>query len=162
VTLARVLHVHISQTLGGVLVGALATISASGLQMFGASRIRKADDRATHRSELAGAMREYLTVLDLVVEELRGVPNHPKSRIGSRLDRQLYAIARGTRQQELADRLAAAAAHLRLVAPDDVDELMQKVQAHTRGYEAGDDKWFADWVTLRAEVRDGFKAALAS
>jgi hypothetical protein len=125
-----------------------------------ADKRRQEDGREARARELMGAMREYLTVHDLLIEEMRQVPTHPKTRIGEKLDQTIFGIARGTRIQSLIDRLSAASSHLRLIAPAKVDELMQNVMTHAEDYSPGDDDCYAKWKTLRAELRDGFKAAL--
>jgi hypothetical protein len=76
--------------------------------------------------------------------------------LGRLIERAVY----GRRRHDLLDRLAAASAHLRLVAPPEVDAYMIKVEVLAEEHRPGDRKWIKRWRELRAEMRQGFREAL--
>jgi hypothetical protein len=77
------------------------------------------------------------------------------------LVRLLKRLAYGNRAGELTDRMATASAHLRLVAPQDVLELMQELDS-ILGREPYDDAWREDWRQARERLRSSFRSALGT
>jgi len=129
--------------IGGVAV-LLATGFATGFAEFRAARIRKADHDVVFRAELKTAMREFLAALDAVILEASGEIKPPKLNrlerrlvaatehlgldfIGEVLARILHRVMYGQRHDQVIDRLIAASAHLRLIAPPAIDDLMHEM-----------------------------------
>ena len=138
-----------------------AAISASSAAIgYGANALRergarKETTRAARSTELHQVLREYMAALDASVMEVEDFPMPPKvtaldrwveSRLrGTLLDLARHLIVRllkrlvyGRRHDDLSDRLVAASARLRLVAPPQVDALMEEVETLARKYPVGD------------------------
>jgi hypothetical protein len=74
--------------------------------------------------------------------------------------RVLRRIAYGNRLGHLTDRMTAASAHLRLVAPPEVLSLMQEVDDLFGGPESRGNAWKAEWPSLRKRLQEGFRHTL--
>ncbi|MEA2188498.1 MAG: hypothetical protein QOK16_3509 [Solirubrobacteraceae bacterium] len=161
----------------GSLIGAGAVLLGSLLTGHREQRVRVAEREASRRAELKTAMREYLAALDAVTNELRDQLAQPTpTRVDRSLDRAMqraglqvvvFMIGRllnravyGRRHEVLADELMVAAAHLRLVAPPAVADLMREVEEVALEYSSGDEQWQATWMLLRARVRAEFRSQL--
>ena len=72
------------------------------------------------------------------------------------LQRAIY----GRRAGEVTDRLVAASAHLRLIAPPAVEAYMVEAEVVTRSHRPGDKKWQEEWKAFRGRMRQGFREAL--
>jgi hypothetical protein len=66
----------------------------------------------------------------------------------------------GKRPEQLGDRLADAAAHLRLIASPEVERYMIEGEQLSRKYEPGNERWLEDWKAYTSRMRAGFRAAL--
>jgi hypothetical protein len=155
---------------GAVLAGVLITIIRDG-------RIRKEDRLAANRRELQQAMQEYMAALDAAILEADDFPAplrqtavdqwFAKEVRGTLIESFLHLIYRllkravyGHRLDDLSDRLVAASAHLRLVAPPAVEEYMREAEALGKEHRASDEDWKEKWKALRAKMRQGFREAL--
>jgi len=160
-----------------------AAISATSAALgYGANALRERGARKeaakTARStELHQAVREYMAALDAVMLEAEDFPVPPRV---TKIDRWVEKEVRGTvfelfghivvrllkrlvygrRHDDLSDRLVAAAARLRLVAPPEVEALMSEVEALAREYRAGDPRLMEQWRPLRDRMRAEFRDAL--
>jgi hypothetical protein len=56
--------------------------------------------------------------------------------------------------------MGAWSAHLRLVAPPEVEAYMIEGEALGRRHVAGDEAWTAEWRDFRSRMRQGFREAL--
>lgn len=138
---------------------------------------RRTDARGAKRAELKTAMREYLAALDALTSELLDQPapvaptrvDRAVGRVMTKagadvptflLNRMVHRLAFGQRQAQVIDRIAAASAYLRLVAPPSVVELMQEVDAVGRTYRAGDPRWTSSWLKTRDQIRSAFREHL--
>lgn len=137
----------------GSLIGAGAVLLRSLLEGVRDGRARKAECRAAQTAELKHAMREYLTALDAVER----VGLDPTGHFIARLVRR---VVYGQRIEHLSDRLAAASAHMRLVAPAAVDDLMREAEELGDRYSSGDKQWRAEWIALPARLRTSFRQEL--
>jgi len=166
-----------SSYLIGSLVGGGFVLAGSLLTMVRESRVRKAEHRAARRAELKSAMREYLAALDAVAIEIADSPATPRpTRVDAFLDwladrtgfsvilfiliRLLRRATHGGRHDELSDRLVAASAHLRLIAPVGILDLMREIEDTAERYEPASGRWSGEWKVLRIRVRAAFRAEL--
>jgi hypothetical protein len=161
----------------GALIVAATTVLVFVLTGRRERRIRAEERAATDRGELQRAMREYLAATDAVV--LEAEREFPRPRL-TRADRWLEKSLKGTsleflalivvrllqramygrRPGEVTDRLAAASAHLRLVAPPEVEAYMVEAEGVTKRHRPGDEEWMEEWRALRERMRHGFREAL--
>jgi hypothetical protein len=166
-----------SRYVAGSLIGAGAVLMGSVVTGLREWRVRRAERGVARKTELKIAMREFLAVLDAIMVELSDEPAPP---MPTWLDRKLVpAIARlgftfvfelltllfrravyGQRNQQLVHRLAAASAHLRLIGPPSVEELMREAETLGRRYQPGDPKWRDEWSAVRARIRTSFREEL--
>lgn len=160
-----------------------AAISATSAALgYGANALRergarKEAARAARGTELHQALREYTAALDASMMEVEDFPMPPKMTaldrwIERKLQGTLADLARhlivrllkrlvyGHRHDDLSDRLVAASARLRLVAPPQVEALMGEVEALARKYPVGDPQLLTSWKPLRERIRLEFKDAL--
>jgi hypothetical protein len=161
----------------GGLIGAAGTLLVWGLSALRDHFIEKQRRREYDRTVLKGALVEYLAALDALTLELMDQPPPPVPTVIDRsfdrlvdklglawtltvIVRILRRVAYGNRPYELTDRLAAASAHLRLVAPPAVLDLMQQLDVLFRKFEHRDETWRAEWESTREQLRSGFRDAL--
>jgi hypothetical protein len=160
-----------------------AAISATSAALgYGANALRergarKEAARAARGTELHQALREYVAALDASMMEVEDFPMPPKMTAldrwmerklqGTLLDlarhlviRLLKRLVYGHRHDDLSDRLVAASARLRLVAPPQVEALMVEVEALARKYPVGDPHLLTSWKPLRERIRREFKDAV--
>jgi hypothetical protein len=167
-----------SGTVVGAIIGAGAALLATGLTgafaEFRAARVRKTDYDVTYRAELKVAMREFLAALDAVILEASNEMKSAKLTwldrkllvatkplgldfIGEVLARILHRIMYGQRHEQVIDRLIAASAHLRLIAPPAIDELMKEMDGLGKRYKQEDEEWQTEWIALRTRMRAAFR-----
>jgi len=166
-----------SSYIAGSLIGAAAVLAGVLLTGVREGRIRKGERSTARRAELQQAMHEYLAALDVISYDLTTEPVMPRRTVfDEMMDRAvekaglafaLHLIIRllrravyGRRQYELVDRLAAASARLRLLAPSEVEEMMLAADTMARLYKAGDAEWAERWMELRSEMRQRFREIL--
>jgi hypothetical protein len=168
---------YLEGTLIGALIVAVTTVLVFVLTGVRERRIRSDERAAAERGELQRAMREYLAATDAaVLEAEREFPRPNQTRIDRWLDRSLKGTSAefvalifvrllqramyGRRTSEVTDRLAAASAHLRLVAPPEVEAYMVEAETVSKKHSPGDEKWMEEWRALRTRMRQGFREAL--
>jgi hypothetical protein len=168
---------YIEGTLIGALIVAVTTVLVFMLTGRREKRIRAEERALADKGELQQAMREYLAAVDAaVLEAEREFPPPRMSRADRWIERTLdgtsmeflaLIIVRllqramyGRRPGEVTDRLAAASAHLRLIAPPAVEAYMVEAEALTKEHKPSDDKWQEEWKAFRARMRQGFRQAL--
>jgi hypothetical protein len=163
----------------GVLIGVLSTVVIWGLTTWREHSAEAKRQREYSRLVLKGAMVDYLAALDsLVIDVYDQQPKRPASTAVDRtLDRVIERLglmwvitvvvgvsrrlAYGQRLGQLMDRMTAATAHLRLVAPPEVLALMREVDDLFSDYETLERRvWRANWLSVRAKVREGFRSVL--
>jgi hypothetical protein len=129
-------------------------------------------------------MREFLAAVDLVMLEASNEIRPPEL---TRFDRKLIAATKflgiakflsldtvgevaaralqrliyGQRPQHLTDRLVAASAHLRLIAPPDIDAILLELDGLMKRYAQGDEAWQAEWTAFRTRMRATFRDHIA-
>ncbi len=128
------------------------------------------------------AMREYIAALSGLVEasqwlpDIKREPDWRLSRFDKALDRLLRGslievitifviriierVSYGPRNEALADRVAAATAHLRLVASPAVQALVDEADTLLRSFRPRDPEWTASWKTFQIKLRQGFREEL--
>lgn len=158
-------------------IGAGAVIVGVVLTGMRETRLRTEDRDASRRAELKQAMREYLAALDAVMLEAEDFPLPPRlnrvdewfaesvkgtivEMLGHFIVRLLRRLIYGHRHDDLSDRLVAAAAHLRLVAPPAVEQFMSEVEVIAQARQTGDKNAKERWKEFRARMRQGFREAL--
>jgi hypothetical protein len=161
----------------GTLIGAGTTILGFAINAVREGRARKEERATSRQSELQQAMRAYLAAIDDLILEGQ---NHPVPPRRTRLDRVFEERMRGTtfefighilvrlleraiygrRKGELLDRLSAASAHLRLIAPQEVEAYMIEGEAICPRHRPGDEKWQEEWKDFRSRMRQGFREKL--
>lgn len=160
-----------------------AAISATSAALgYGANALRERGARreaarAARSTELHQAMREYMAALDAVMLEAEDFPApvHQSALdrwferkvegtiidyIGYMFVRLLKRLVFGRRHDDLSDRLVAATARLRLVAPPDVEALMSEVETLAREHRTGGSQLIERWKPLHDRMRLEFKDAL--
>lgn len=147
------------------------------LAMVRESFVRGAERREAKAAKLEAAMREYLAALDAITVEAENAPIPPKKNrfdrwlerkaqgttldfIGTLLARLLHRAVSGQRVVMLGDRLALAAAQLRLIAPESVLAIMQEVEEATKRAGPAGEHWPREWRLIRDDVRTGFRREL--
>jgi hypothetical protein len=147
---------------GALVVWALAT-----LREYFVEKHRRQDHE---RTVLKGALVDYLAALDSLMAEVFEQPSVPVPNvIDQALDslfkrlgidwvviffvRTLQRIAYGDRPGRLLDRLAEASAHLRLVAPAEILNLMRELEELTGRHRSGDSDWRDEWRGRRDDLR---------
>jgi hypothetical protein len=146
--------------------------------LIGAGIVAATEEReGAYKAELQRAMREYLAAADAAVLEAEKEMPRPRLTRADRwvektLDgtpveflalifvRLLQRAMYGRRPGEVTDRLVAASAHLRLVAPPAVEAYMAEAEAVTRNHKPGDEKWQEEWKAFRQKMREGFREEL--
>lgn len=165
----------------GVIIGAGIGVGSTTLAGWLASRrddrIRREERTDARHSELGLAMRNYLAAIAAIAAELpNDRPPLQPSAIDPWLDKLAkltgldfiaYIVGRllqramfGKRPEQLGDRLADAAAHLRLIAPPEVERYMIEGEQLSRKYEPGNERWLEDWKDYMSRMRVGFRATL--
>jgi hypothetical protein len=166
----------------GVIVGAAIGVGGTGLGVTLNSRrddrLRKEERDASLRDELRLAMRRYLAAIDAITAELSS--DLPAQTPLNRLDSQLLKIGKalgldfvaliigrllqrgifGTRPHQLIDRLSESSAHLRLIAPLEIERIMLEAEGLTKRYKPHDEQWMNEWREYRNRMRSGFRQAL--
>ncbi|MGD0455772.1 MAG: hypothetical protein ABSB69_19480 [Solirubrobacteraceae bacterium] len=160
-----------------------AAVSATSIALgYGANALRERGSRreaakAARSTELHQALREYMAALDAVMLEVEDFPaplrenaldrwverrleGTPVDVFGHLFGRWVKRRAYGRRHDDLSDRLVAAAARLRLVAPPQVEALMREVESLAREHRAGGPQLMERWRPLRERLRQEFKGAL--
>lgn len=166
-----------SSYIAGAVIGAGAVLAGVLITIGRDSRIRKEERNATKRRELQQAMQEYLAALDALMLEADDFPVPIRQ---TRVDRWVAKEVRGTtlefllhliyrllkrvvyghRHDDLSDRLVAASAHLRLVAPPAVEQYMVEGESLGKEHRDGDEQWKERWKEFRSRMRTGFREAL--
>jgi hypothetical protein len=165
----------------GVIIGASIGVGSTTFAGWLASRrddrIRREERTDARHSEVGLAMRNYLAAIAAIAAELpNDRPPLQPSAIDPWLDKLAkltgldfiaYIVGRllqramfGKRPEQLGDRLADAAAHLRLIAPPEVERYMIEGEQLSRKYEPGNERWLEDWKDYTSRMRAGFRAAL--
>jgi hypothetical protein len=162
----------------GALIATATTVLGFGLNAWREKGARRELRRSERQGELQRAMRAFLSALDdLTLEDETSAVVRPRltradrwaqERLrGTSIDFLVTILARlleramyGRRRHELSDRLTQASAHLRLVAPPDVETYMIEGEALGRRHRAGDDEWRREWREFRSRMRQGFREAL--
>jgi hypothetical protein len=162
----------------GALIATATTVLGFGLNAWREKGVRRELRRSERQGELQRAMRAYLSALDdLTVEDETSAVVRPRltradrwmqERLrGTSIDFLVTIIARlleramyGRRRYELNDRLTQASAHLRLVAPPEVEAYMIEGEALGRRHRPGDEQWQKEWREFRSRMRQGFRDAL--
>jgi hypothetical protein len=160
-----------------------AAVSATSIAFgYGANALRERGVRrealkAARSAELHQALREYMAALDAVMLEVEDfpVPLHvtaldrwvertlegtPVDVAGHLFGRWVKRHAYGSRHDDLSDRLVAASARRRLVAPPHVEALMREVEDLMREHRAGGPQLMESWRPLRGRLRQQFKDTL--
>jgi hypothetical protein len=166
-----------SSYIAGSLIGAGAALAGGVFATLRDSRLRKEQRIATNRRELRQAMQGYLAALDAIMLEAADfpAPSH-MTRVDRWIDRMLIRVmgplapfiatrlinrlVYGLRHDELSDRLVAAAAQLRLVAPPAIEEYMREAEMLAREHRGGSEQWRERWKAFRLRMRQGFREAL--
>jgi hypothetical protein len=164
----------------GPVIGAGATVLGVTLTSRRDDRIRCEGRESSRRAQLEQAMWRYLAAIDALTVEATGElpPQAQPLRIdpwlmkfakltgldfiGFILSRLLQRAIYGNRHNQLADRLADASAHLRLIAPPAVEAFMVEGEELSKRHEAHDDEWLEDWMDFRRRMRAGFRDALGA
>ena len=161
----------------GALIATATTVLGFALNGWRERGVRRELRRSERQGELQRAMRAFHSALDDLTLEDETYPVRPRL---TRADRWMQERLRGTsveflvtiiarlleramygrRRYELTDRLTQASAHLRLVAPPEVEAYMVEGEALGRRYAPGDEAWKAEWREFRSRMRQGFRAAL--
>jgi hypothetical protein len=158
----------------------LIGVALGGALSFGGQWLldRSGYDRA-REVELQVAMREFLAAVDAVMFEASGEMQAPEL---NRLDRKLVAVTKllgmdfvgeiaarilqrliyGQRPQQLVDRMGAATAHLRLIAPPEIDAILLELDGLGKRYKQGDHAWQAEWTAFRTRMRAAFREHVQS
>jgi hypothetical protein len=166
----------------GVIVGAVIGVGGTaiglGLNSRRDDRIRKEEREASRRDELQLAMRRFLAAVDALTAEMpedmpaKTPPNRfdswllkigtalgldfPALIIGRLLQRGIY----GKRPHELIDRLSEASAHLRLIAPPEIERILLESEGLRKRYKPHDEQWMNEWQDYRKQMRAGFRLVL--
>lgn len=161
----------------GVVIGVGGTLLIWLLTTWREHLAERQRRRDYDRLVLKGALADYLAALDAAALEMMDQPVPPVLNVVDRaidllikklglewvvmvVVRVLRRIAYGRRLGELTDRMTAASAHLRLVAPPEVLVLMQEVDELFSGSASRSDTWKSQWPSVRERLRDGFRQAL--
>jgi hypothetical protein len=153
----------------GALIGVFGLLAGVLITTTRDARIRRAERAEARRRELQQAITEYLAVLDVLAYEAAREPVLHPTAIDRLLDRIaektglepavdlvvkfLRRLIHGSRPHEQIDRLAAASARLRLIAPPSVEEAMHAMETMARLHRAGDEEWRERWLELRQLTR---------
>jgi hypothetical protein len=167
---------HMSAYVTGAAISATSAALGYGANALRERGARKEVTRAARSTELHRALREYMAALDASMMEVEDFPMPLKMTaldhwIERKLQGTLIDLARHFivrlltrlvygRHDDLSNRLVAAATRLRLVAPPQVEALMEEVEALAREYRAGDPQLVTNWKPLRGRIRLEFKGAL--
>jgi hypothetical protein len=111
-------------------------------------------------------------VIEVSDQPVRAKLTAIEKRIDSHLDRLgigwIFWLARrilrratyGSRPGDPTDRMALASAHLTMIAPIEVLELMRKLEVLFQRRPPYDEAWMAHWRAAREEPRSGFREIL--
>jgi hypothetical protein len=146
----------------GAGVGAVTTLRAVRIQQ-----------RREERRETVAALAAYLQAADQLFSEMISIPRPTLNRLDRALDsvvtrllgqagiywlvRLFQRVVVGRRWHDLEDRFFAASARLWLIAPQDIQETMRKVEGTIATWsESPEEGRVATWRELRQELRETF------
>lgn len=160
----------------GALIGVFGLLAGVLITTTRDARTRNAERIETRRRELQQSIAEYLTVMDVLAHEITEEPAARPTAIDGLLDRIaertglepvvnmavkiLRRLIHGRRPDEQIDRLAAASARLRLVAPPAIEEAMRAMETMARLYKPDDEEWRKHWLVLRQVTRQRCREVL--
>jgi hypothetical protein len=165
--------------IGGAIISAASAILGYTANMLQQRHNRKTERDIAYQTELQRAMREYLAALDALTLEASDHPVKPRPTrielwlervikgtvfefVGHILVRLVQRAVYGRRLNDLSDRLVAASAHLRLVAPTIVDDYMREAESIGKEHRPGDEQWNERWTKFRLRMRQVFREVLDS